>query len=146
MVFFKFLPQLNTYARFFPLYFSCPFCRFSSLVSNVFFYFLYFFVKMKVYSVCARAQAWSSGHSVQKKIAKINCWRNLNDERWSTEWSKVKILEDNQGVDGRFFHKMCEKYYRKSCKYTCNNSKKQKGKKNFNFTLSIRVSSTTVWI
>ena len=26
-----------------------------------------------------------------------------------------------------------------------NNSTKQKGKKKFNFTLSIRVSSTTVW-
>ena len=85
---------------------------------------------MKVYTVCARAQAsifmvfWPFS---SKKLP--NCWRNLNDERWSTEWSKVKILEDNQGVHGRFFHKMCEKYYRKSCKYTCNNSKKQKGKK-----------------
>ena len=28
-----------------------------------------------------------------------------------------------------FFHKLCEKYYRKSCKYMRNNSTKQKGKK-----------------
>jgi len=28
-----------------------------------------------------------------------------------------------------FFHQLCEKYYRKRCKYMCNNSKKQKGKK-----------------
>ena len=28
-----------------------------------------------------------------------------------------------------FFHNMCEKYCRKSCKYMRNNSKKQKGKK-----------------
>ena len=144
------MPQLNTYARFFPPYFSCPFCRFSILVFLTF-SFISSTSSWKWRSTLFVLElrhlfSWSSGHSVQKKIAKINCWRNLNDERWSTEWSKVKILEDNQGVHGRFFHKMCEKYYRKSCKYTCNNSKKQKGKKNFNFTLSIRVSSTTVWI
>ena len=28
-----------------------------------------------------------------------------------------------------FFHNMCEKYYRKSCKYMRNDSTKQKGKK-----------------
>ena len=59
---------------------------------------------MKVYTVCARAQAsivlvfWPFS---PKKLP--NCWRNLNDERWSSEWSKVKTLEDNQGVDGPFF-------------------------------------------
>ena len=59
---------------------------------------------MKVYTVCARAQAsifmvfWPFS---SKKLP--NFWRNLNDERWSSEWSKVKTLEDNQGVDGRFF-------------------------------------------
>ena len=59
---------------------------------------------MKVYTVCARAQAsivlvfWPFS---PKKLP--NCRRNLNDERWSSEWSKVKTLEDNQGVDGRFF-------------------------------------------
>ena len=61
-------------------------------------------MKIKVYTVCARAQAsifmvfWPFS---SKKLP--NCWRNLNDERWSSEWSKVKTLEDNQGVDGRFF-------------------------------------------
>ena len=31
---------------------------------------------------------------------------------------------------------MCEKCYRKSCKYMRNKSSRQKGKKNFNFTIS----------
>ena len=67
---------------------------------------------------------WSSGHSV-KKIAKLL----KKSERWPNKWSKVKTLEDKPRSGWPFFHKMCEKYYRKSCKYMCNNSTKQKGKK-----------------
>ena len=51
-------------------------------IFNAFFYFLYSFMKMKAYTVCARAQAsilWSSGHSVKNKLP--NCWRSLNDDR-----------------------------------------------------------------
>ena len=51
-------------------------------------------------------------------------------ERWPNKWSKVKTLEDTKSRSGwPFFHKLCEKYYRKSCKYMRNNSTKQKGKK-----------------
>ena len=51
-------------------------------------------------------------------------------ERWPNKWSKVKNLEDKPRSGWPFFHKMCEKYDRKSCKYRRNNSTKQKGKKN----------------
>ena len=50
-------------------------------------------------------------------------------ERWPNKWSKVKTLEDKPRSGWPFFHKLCEKYYRKSCKYMRNNSTKQKGKK-----------------
>ena len=50
-------------------------------------------------------------------------------ERWPNKWSKVKTLEDKPRSAWPFFHKLCEKYYRKSCKYMRNNSTKQKGKK-----------------
>ena len=50
-------------------------------------------------------------------------------ERWPNTWSKVKTLEDKPRSGWPFFHKLCEKYYRKSCKYLRNNSTKQKGKK-----------------
>ena len=76
------------------------------------------------YSVCASAQAsifmvfWPFS---PKKIAK--------SERWPNKWSKVKTLEDKPRSGWPFFHKLCEKYYRKSCKYMRNNSTKQKGKK-----------------
>ena len=43
--------------------------------------------------------------------------------------SKDLSLEDKLRSGWPFFHKMCEKYYRKSCKYMRNNSTKQKGKK-----------------
>ena len=53
-------------------------------------------------------------------------------ERCPNKWSKVKTLEDKPRSvwPFLFFHKLCEKYYRKSCKYMRNNSTKQKGKKN----------------
>ena len=66
-------------------------------------------------------------------------------QRWPIKWSKVKTLEDKPRGGWPFFRKLCEKYYRKSCKYRRNKSTKQKGRKNFNFTLSIKVSSTTAW-
>ena len=85
-------------------------------------------MKMKAYTVCARAQAsifmvfWPFS---QKKIVKLL----KKSERWPNKWSKVKTLEDKPRSGWPFFHKLCEKYYRKSCKYMCNNSTKQKGKK-----------------
>ena len=59
-----------------------------------------------------------------KKIAKLL----KKSERWPNKWSKVKTLEDKPRSGWPFFHKLCEKYYRKSCKYMRNNSTKQKGK------------------
>ena len=85
-------------------------------------------MKMKAYTVCARAQAsifmvfWPFS---QKQIVKLL----KKSERWPNKWSKVKTLEDKPRSRWPFFHKMCEKYCRKSCKYMRNNSTKQKGKK-----------------
>ena len=85
-------------------------------------------MKMKAYLVCARAQAsifmvfWSSS---PKKIAKLL----EKSERRPNKRSKVKTFEDEPRSGWPFFHKLCEKYYRKSCKYMRNNSTKQKGKK-----------------
>ena len=64
-------------------------------------------------------------YSVKKKIAKLL----KKSERWPNKWSKVRTLEDKPRSGWPFFHKLCEKYYRKSCKYMRNNSTKQKGKK-----------------
>ena len=75
-------------------------------------------MKMKTYTICARDQAsifmvfWPFS---QKKNCQIV--------------EEVKTLEDKPRSGWPFFHKMCEKYYRKSCKYMRNNSTKQKGKK-----------------
>ena len=97
-------------------------------IFNVFFYFLHSSMKMKACIVCARAQAsifmvfWQFS---PKKIAKLL----KKSERWPNKWSKVKTLEDKLRSGWPFFHKLCEKYYRKSCKYMRNNSTKQKGKK-----------------
>ena len=85
-------------------------------------------MKMKAYAVCASDRAsifmvfWPF---TPPKLP--NCWRSLNDDRTSDQ--KVKTLEDKPRSGWPFFHKMCEKYYRKSCKYMRNNSTKQKGKK-----------------
>ena len=85
-------------------------------------------MKMKAYTVCARAQAsifmvfWPFS---QKKIVKLL----KKSERWPNKWSKVKTLEDKPRSGWPFFHKLCEKYHRKSCTYMRNNSTKQKGKK-----------------
>ena len=74
-------------------------------------------MKMKAYTVCARDQAsifmvfWPL--SPKKKIAKLL----KKSERWPNKWSKVKTLEDKPRSGWPFFHKLCEKYYRKSCKF-----------------------------
>ena len=59
---------------------------------------------------------WSSGQSVKKKeIAKLL----KTSERWPNKWSKSKTLEDKPRSGWPFFHKMFEKYCRKSCKSIC---------------------------
>ena len=86
-------------------------------------------MKMKAYTVCAKAHAsifmafWLFS---QNKIVKLL----KKSERWPNKWSKVKTLEDTKSRSGwPFFHKLCEKYYRKSCKYMRNDSTTRKGKK-----------------
>ena len=116
---------------FYPPYFSCPFCRFSIFkisIFIVFFYFLYSFMEMKGYNVCARAQAsifivfWLFN---KKKIVSLL----KKSEWWPNKWLKVKTLEDKPRSGSPIFHKLCEKCYRKSFKYMRNNSTKQNGKK-----------------
>ena len=64
--------------------------------------------------------------SSKKKNAKLL----KKSERWPNKWSKVKTLEDKPRSGWPFFHKLCEKLILwESCKYMCNNSTKQKGKK-----------------
>ena len=120
------MPQLYTYARFFPPYFSCPFCRFSILVF-LSFSFIFSTPSWKWRPTLFVLELrhlflWSSGHSVQKIVKLLK-----KSERWPNKWSKVKTLEDKPRSGWPFFHKLCEKYYRKSCKYMRNNSTKQKG-------------------
>ena len=89
-----------TSTNFFPPYISCPFCRFSIFVFLAL-SFLYSFTKMKVYTV----------------------------SRWENKWSKVKTLQDKpRSRWPGFFNKLCEKCYRKSCKYMHNNSTRLQGK------------------
>ena len=121
--------QLYKYARFFPPYFSCPFFRFSILVFLSF--SVFFCTPPWKYSPTLfllelrHLFLWSSGHSVQKKNAKLL----KKYERWPNKWSIVKTLEDRPRSRWPFFHQLCEKYYRKSCKYMRYNPTKQKGKK-----------------
>ena len=122
------MPQLYKYARFSRHTFSAHFVGF------LFWYFwtfsfLYSFMKMKVSTACASAQAsifmafWPFS---PKKIAKLL----KKSERLPNKWSKVKTLEDKpRRWMAVFSQTQCEKYYRKSCKYMRNNSTKQKGKK-----------------
>ena len=49
--------------------------------------------------------------------------------RWKNKWSKVKTLQDTpRSRWPGFFNKLCEKCYRKSCKYMHNNSTRLQGK------------------
>ena len=61
----------------------------------------------------------------KKKIAKLL----KKSERFLNKWSKVKTLEDKPRSRWPSFHKLCEKYYRKICKYTRDNSPSRKVKK-----------------
>ena len=114
------MPQLYTYASFsrhtFPAHF----------VGFLFWYFYRFLLFSLLLLERRHLYKLFSDHSVQKQIAKMlkKC------EGWPNNWSKVKTLEDKPSSGWPFFHKTCEKYYRKSCKYMRNNSTKQKGKKN----------------
>ena len=60
------------------------------------------------------------------------------------KWSKVKDFRRQIKECMAVFFQMCEKCYRKSCKYMRNKSARQKGKKKLQLH-NIKVSSTTVW-
>ena len=84
--FLKFLPELYTYARFFPPYFSCHFVCFLFWYFYRFLLFSLFLHHENEGLHCSVLELrhlflWSSGHSVEKK--KPNCWRGLNDDRTS---------------------------------------------------------------
>ena len=72
-------------------------------------------MKMKAYTVCARAQA-----SIFMVFWPFSPKKNVK---------LLKKSEDKPRSAWPFFHKMCEKLYRKSCKYMLNISTKQRGKK-----------------
>ena len=86
-------------------------------------------MKMKAYTVCARAQAsiFMVFWPFSRKKKSPNCWRSVNDGR---KVVKSKDLRRQTKEGWPFLHKLCEKYSRKSRKYMRNNSTKQKGKKN----------------
>ena len=68
-----------------------------------------------------------SVHLVKEIVKLLN-----KSERWENKWSKVKTLQDKSRSrwPGVFFHKLCEKCYRKSCKYIRNtDSTRLQGKK-----------------
>ena len=85
--------QICSYESFFPPYFSCPFCRFSTFVFfAVFFYFLYYFTK-KAHTVCAKAEASIFLGSLAKQSKKLlNCWLKCERYKWTSGLGKT--LED----------------------------------------------------
>ena len=142
-----FVPTVHVREVFLP-YFFCPFYRFSILV---FLTFSFIFsspslMPMKAYTVCARAQAsifivfWPFS---PKKIAKLL----KKSERWPNKWSKVKTLEDKPRSEWPpFFTINCVRnIIEKAVRICVIIPQNRKVKKKFNFTLSIRVSSTMVW-
>ena len=118
-----------TYANFFPPYFSCPFCRFSIFVFLAFsFVFSTLSRKWRRSLFVLELRHLFLRHFVHfvKEIVKLL----KTSERWENKWSKLKTLQDKQRSRWPvFFYTMCEKCYRKSCKYIRNNSTRLKGKK-----------------
>ena len=127
------MPQLYKCTRFYPPYFSCPFCRFSIFkisIFIIFFYFLYSFMEMKAYTVCARAQASIFMVSWPWPFSKKNC--PIVKEVWTMTKQVVKskdLRRQTKEWIANFSQTVWEMFNRKSCKYMCNNFTKQKGKK-----------------
>ena len=118
-----------TYANFFPPYFSCPFCRFSIFVFWAFsFVFSTLSRKWRRTLFVLELRHLFLRYSVHlvKEIVKLL----KKSERWENKWSKVKTLQDKPRSRWPvFFYKLCEKCYRKSCKYMRNDSTRLQGKK-----------------
>ena len=121
---------MYTFARSFPSYFSCPFCRFS-----IFVFLLFYFIlstpswkwRLALFLLELRHIFYGLLAIQSKKIAKFL----RKSERWLNKGSKGKTLENKPGSRWPFFffHKLCDKYYRKSCRYMRDNSTKLEGKK-----------------
>ena len=100
-------PQMYTFARFFPSYFSCPFCRLSIFV------FLSFYFMLSTPSWKWRLTpfvlelrhlfSWSSGHSVKENSQIFE----EQSARWLNKWSKVKTLENKPRSGWPFFFTNC---------------------------------------
>ena len=84
---------------------------------------------MKAYTVCPKAEAsifWVLWPDKSEQVVESKDFRRQNKECMAV------------------FFSMCEKCYRKSCKYMRNTSTRHKGKKTLQIP-NIKVSSTTVW-
>ena len=97
--------------------------------------------KMKAYPVCTRAQAFI--FTVLWSFSRISC--QSVEEVWTIREQLVKS-KDFRGETKEwmavffFFNNMCEKCYQKICRYMCNNSIRQKGKKKTKFIFTISIS------
>ena len=130
-----------TYVNFFPPYFSCPFCRVSIFV---FLTFSFVFTKLKAYTVCARAHA--SICTVFWRFSQRNC--QIVEEVWTLSGQVVKskdLRRQTKEWMAVFFNIVCEKCYRKCCRYMRNKPTRQKGKKKKLQLHNIKASSITVW-
>ena len=101
---FSFLPQMCTYASFFPPCFSCHCVGFLFLY---FWCFLYSFTKMKAYTVCATAQASIFTVFWPFTGSQRNC--QIVEDVWTMIEQVVKSKDVRkqtrklQGVGGHFF-------------------------------------------
>ena len=110
------------------IFFPAHFVRFLFSFFCRFLYFLFSFMKMKAFTVCANVQASIFYGLLAIQSQKLlTCWTSLNDiseqmvksrdfRRKTKEWKAV------------LFVKMCKICDRKSCNYMRNNSTSQKGK------------------
>ena len=131
-----------TYSSFFPPYMSNPLCRFSIVV---------FLPLSFIFSTTSRkwrptlfvlysSRAQVSAFTVFWPSSQRNwyyCWRSLNDISEQVVKSKDFRRQTKE------WWPLCEKCYRKSCKYMRNNPSRRKGKKIQLY--NIKVLSTTVW-
>ena len=108
ITFFNFCPNCTRTRGFSRHNFPAHFVGFLFWYFYRFLLFSLLLVKMKAYTVCARAQAsifmvfWPFS---QKKIVKLL----KKSERWPNKWSKVKTLEDKPRSGWPFSHKLREK-------------------------------------
>ena len=87
------MPQMCTYASFFPPYFSCPFCRFSIFVF-VAFSFVFSTLSRKwrrtLFVLELRHLFFRYCVHLVKETVKLL----KKSERWENKWSNVKTLQD----------------------------------------------------